>query len=851
MSAIGPPAPASSTRPIEIGEASRADPCCGHCGSPLPPGAEIRATHAENALRYCCHGCLALAQFRPQSTAAQDSAGGAGPEAADPWATFDDPARQQGCVVRVNAHRAEVALVVDGVHCAACVATIRGRIGAMDGVHDIDVQLPGDRARLAWDPTRQRLGAILEAIAKLGYRAAPVDALAATAARKQEARRALLRLFTAGFGMMQVMMYAIPAYVTDDGVVAEHALLLRWASLILSLPVVLYSALPFFAGAWRDLRNRRPGMDVPVALGIGTAYAASAWATWVGHGEVYFDSVTMFVFFLLASRYFELRARQKASSAADALSRRQPEIAMRLIDAGGGRGARAETVPVAALRAGDCVVVKPGEVIPIDGRVVRGHGTLAESMLTGEARPVARAEGAPVLAGTMLYSAEPDGQLLVTVEATGVDTRLGEMVRLLDRALVEKPRLALIADRIAVWFTGGLLLLAALTAAAWSLIDPSRIIAITVAVLVVSCPCALSLATPSAVAAATGVLARRGLLVLRGRALETLARATHVVFDKTGTLTSGRITLQRVVALRDIPVQSCTAIAAALEAGSQHPAGRAIRLAATPAIAADGVTRASGLGVEGWVAGRHYRLGQPAFAAALHGKPAPPSFAEVRADQTLVALADTEGWIASFELADSPRLGARELVSDLQGLGVEVLLLSGDRPETARYWAAQLGILAVEGGASPWRKREFIQDLQRNGAVVVMVGDGANDTAALGIAHASIAIGSGARLAQQGADMVWLGDDLGNLEWAIHKARQTMRIIRQNLWWAFGYNVTAIPLAVAGLIGPWVAGLGMSMSSLFVVLNALRLLRDRGGTQQAAQSMPSPVPREKLAGSNT
>ena len=251
------------------------------------------------------------------------------------------------------------------------------------------------------------------------------------------------------------------------------------------------------------------------------------------------------------------------------------------------------------------------------------------------------------------------------------------------------------------------------------------------------------------------------------------------------------------------------------------------------------------------MAGRRYRLGQPAFAAELHGKPAPPSFAEVRADQTLVALADTEGWIASFVLADSPRLGARELVSDLQGLGVEVLLLSGDRPETARYWAAQLGIDTVEGGASPLRKREAIQDLQRNGAVVVMVGDGANDTAALGVAHASIALGSGARLAQQGADMVWLGDDLGHLDWAIHKARQAMRIIRQNLWWAFGYNVTAIPLAVTGLIGPWVAGLGMSMSSLLVVLNALRLLRDRGGTQQAAQSMTSPVPREKLAGGNT
>jgi Cu2+-exporting ATPase len=741
-----------------------------------------------------------------------------------------------------------VALVVEGVRCAACVATIKSRIRVLNGVYDIDVQLPGDRARLAWDPTRQRLGAILAAIAKLGYRAAPIDALAAAVARRREARRALLRLFIAGFGMMQVMMYAIPAYVADDGIAAEHAVLLRWASLVLSLPVVLYSALPFFAGAWRDLRNGRPGMDVPVALGIGTAFAASAWATWVGSGEVYFDSVTMFVFFLLASRYFELRARHKASGAADLLARQQPEIAVRLVNDGAGRGVRAETVPVAALRAGDCVVVKPGETIPVDGRVARGHATLAESLLTGEARPVARPEGAPVLAGSTLYAAEPGGELLVTVEATGEHTRLGEMVRLLDRALLDKPRLAQIADRVAVWFTGCLLLLAALTAVAWLLIDPSRIIAVTVAVLVVSCPCALSLATPSAVAAATGILARRGLLVLRGRALETLARATHVVFDKTGTLTSGQIALQRVLALRDMPVPMCTGIAAALEAGSQHPAGQAIRRAAITAIAADAVVRTPGLGVEGWVGGRRYRLGQPAFAAELHGQPAPASFAEVRVDQTLVALADTDGWVALFVLADSLRAGARELVGGLQSLGVKVLLLSGDRPETARYWADQLGIDAVEGGASPLRKREAVAELQRRGAVAVMVGDGANDTAALGVAHASIALSSGARLAQQGADMVWLGDDLGDLDWAIHKARQAMRVIRQNLWWAFGYNITAIPLAVTGLIGPWLAGLGMSMSSLLVVLNALRLLRDHGETRQALRTTASPLLRDKLAG---
>ncbi|MEO8159433.1 MAG: HAD-IC family P-type ATPase, partial [Betaproteobacteria bacterium] len=481
---------------------------------------------------------------------------------ADPWSIYDDPGRQSQWVVRSGRHRAEVLLSVAGVHCGACVATIKARIGMLQGVHDLDIQLPGERARISWDPTRQRLGAILAAIAAIGYRAAPVDALAAAAARRSEARQALLRLFVAGFAMMQVMMYAMPVYLTEDGIAVEHAALLRWASLVLAVPVILYSALPFFSGAWRDVKNRRPGMDLPVAIGIGAAFAASAWATVAGQGEVYFDSVTMFVFLLLASRYFELRARQKAASAADRLARQQPELAARLV--ADGVGVRIETVPAAALKAGDCVVVKPGELIPADGRVLQGHATLEEGLVTGEAAPVARAEGAPVLAGSTLYAAEPEGRLLMAVEAAGEETRLAEMVRLLDRALADKPRLGLLADRIAGWFAGALLLLALLTAVGWWFIDPTRILAVTIAVLVVSCPCALSLATPCALAAATGVLAQRGLLVLRGRGLETLARATHVVFDKTGTLTAGGIALQETIPLSDVSEAAALEIAAAL-----------------------------------------------------------------------------------------------------------------------------------------------------------------------------------------------------------------------------------------------------------------------------------------------
>ena len=752
-------------------------------------------------------------------------------------------------------HR-EASLAIAGVHCAACVATIERRVRSLPGVVDIDVRVTDGRARVTWEGARATLDDIVATIASAGYRASiagPVD----EPARRRETRRALFGLFVAGFAMMQVMMYAFPAYVTDDGIAPDQERLLRWASLVLTLPVICYSALPFFEGACRDLRNRALGMDVPVALGIATAFAASAWSTWAGHGEVYFDSVTMFVFLLLGSRYLELRARQKASCAADALLRLQPDVAIRLAtvrscDANGHESkadakAAREIVPVSSLAKGDRIAIRAGQIVPIDARVANGCATLSESLLTGESAPVLKQSGMPVLAGSTLYCTDSGDDLVAIVETAHDQTRLAEMMRLLDRALSEKPRLSRVADRLAAWFTGCLLLLAAATAAGWWLVDPARIIAVTVAVLVVSCPCALSLATPSVMAALTGVLARRGLLVLHAGALETLARATHIVFDKTGTLTSGEMTLQSVTPLSGSSDAACRDIASALEAGSQHPAGLALRRAAPLARPSVDVVRSPGFGVEGTVDGRRYRLGLPGFVAALHGHPVARACADAQPDETLIALGDERGWIASFVVADSMRSGARDLVRNLQRLGIAVSMLSGDRPDTAAHWSAQLEIDDAEGGATPARKREVIEALQRDGEIVVMIGDGANDMEALGIAHTSIAIGSGARLADaehSSADMVWLGSDLRQLDWAIAKARQGMRIIRQNLAWAFVYNLTAIPLAVAGLIAPWQAGLGMSLSSLLVVVNALRVLREQ--PERSVEQFPN-FPRWKFS----
>jgi Cu2+-exporting ATPase len=414
------------------------------------------------------------------------------------------------------------------------------------------------------------------------------------------------------------------------------------------------------------------------------------------------------------------------------------------------------------------------------------------------------------------------------VERVGEATRLASIVRLMERAITEKPRVVQLADRVAAWFVGALLLLALATGIAWSQIDASRALWVFVSVLVVSCPCALSLATPAALAVATGAFSRLGLLVSRGHAIETLARADHFVFDKTGTLTWGKLRLRETLPLAGMKAEEAIRLAAALEQGSEHAIGAALR-----AADADGGDRMvpqalqsmTGEGVEGVLDGRRLRLGRAAFAGALHAQPLPPgALALVATGDTCVALADEAGWLAVFRLGDELRAEAGGLVRRLRGLGCRVTLLSGDSAEAVGQVAAVLDIGDAHGGMTPQGKHDFIAGLQKKGAVVAMVGDGVNDAPVLAQAQVSVAMGGGTELARNQADIVLLGEDLVRLAEAVALARRTQRIVRQNLGWAFAYNLSAIPLAMLGWITPWMAGIGMSASSLLVVANALRLM---------------------------
>jgi len=806
---------------------------CYHCGLPIPAGVDLSVDVDGARHQMCCTGCQAVAEsivssglidYYRRRDAMPEQAREAMPDELKDLGLFDHPDFQQGFVKPVGEHEREAALILEGITCAACIWLNEQHVAHQPGVTAIDINYATRRARVRWDERRIKLSDILAAIQAIGYRAYPYDAARSEQISQRERRSALWRLFVAGFGMMQVMMYAFPAYIAEDGdITADIESLMRWASLILTAPVVLYSAAPFFSHAWRDVRLHRLGMDVPVALGIGAAFVASCWATFIGHGEVYFDSVTMFVFFLLCGRYVEMLARQKAVRGVEELGKALPAFAERLAAWPGPDG---EKVPVSQLLAGDVIRVKPGEALPADGVVVEGESDANEALLTGESRPVPKRPGSAVTGGSVNIGSP----LCVRVTRTGEHTRLAAIRQLMERASAEKPRVVQQADRFAAYFIVALLVLAAVTAAWWYWHDPDRALWVFVSVLVVSCPCALSLATPVALTVATDALARMGVLVTRGHAIEALARADHFVFDKTGTLTYGEMRVEQLRLLGAIDEARVRQLAAGLEQGSEHAIAAALRPgggdAPLPAFA--GLAATTGQGVAGVLDGTPYRIGRPAFVAELVGTPVPDVLLDdERSGRTVIALASSAGWLAGFALSDGLREDCPAAFESLRGKGIELSIFSGDTPSTVEALAARLGVQHALGGMTPEGKHAALIALQKGDAVIAMVGDGVNDAPVLAQAQVSVAMGGGTDLARNQADIVLLSGRLGSLAEGVTLSRRALTIIRQNLWWSFAYNFTAVPLAMSGLVTPWMAGIGMSASSLLVVLNALRLQRKR------------------------
>lgn len=787
-------------------------PRCHHCQDFVNERERIDATIGGIRRAFCCHGCKAAAEWieqlgladyyqlrssparRPQ---ADDVAG------LDAWA---QPALDRHVVRAVDDALSEVCLLIEGVRCSACVWLIERSLGALPGVAKVQVNAAAARARVVWDASLTTLPRLLETLSRAGYRALPLDARALDDVRRHETRDALKRLAVAGFGAMQAMMYGVALYVgAFQDMDASTRDLLRWIGFVVATPVVLYAARPFFAGAVRNLRARRLGMDVPVAIAVALIYAASLVEALKGGAEVYFDSVSMFVFFLLLGRFLEMRARHRSGDLVDALARLTPTFADRCRDDGS-----LERVAAATLQPGDVVHVMEGGSIPADGVLLDASCHVDESLLTGESVAAHRHAGDTLVAGSVLQ----DGPVRLRVERVGADTALAGIVAMVTRAQTERPRLALAGERAASRFVARVLVLTALTAIGWSMVDPSRALTATLAVLVVSCPCAFALAVPAAMTRALAVLARRGVLVAHADAIEALAKADYVVFDKTGTLTLPYFR-------QHLGDEAALPLAAALARASSHPVAKAIASAVGQEVATlpvQDMRAVPGQGVEGIVAGRRLRLGRCEFA--LHGATGEGSLADA------VVLADEHSALAVFHPQERLRDDAACCVEQLQQQGLQVELLSGDAARRVRVVASAIGVSRWRARQSPADKLARLRELRAGGACVIAVGDGINDAPVLAGADVAVAMGTGTQLAQASSDIVLTAGHLDALPQARELALRTLQILRQNHRWSLVYNLCVVPPAAFGFVPPWLAAIGMSASSLFVVLNALRIGRE-------------------------
>ncbi|MCE2782935.1 heavy metal translocating P-type ATPase [Limnohabitans sp.] len=717
-------------------------------------------------------------------------------------------------------------VVFEGMHCAACAITLEDALRSVPGVQSAQISGASHRGQIVWSAKLTRPSAWMCAVERFGYKALPANDAHAHALRRDEARRMVWRWSVSAMCMMQVMMYATPAYLSEPGEIAPESMhLLRWASWVLSLPVIFFSCAPFLKNAWRDLRERQISMDLPVALGMVVTFGVSTLGTFEPQGpfgtEVFFDSFTMFVFFLLTGRWLELRMRDRTAGALEAVLNRLPESVRKRLPDGSW-----VLLSVRRLQVGDVIEVLPGEAFAADGLVLSGQAQVDEALLTGESRPLARQAGDRVIAGSHNLS----GILQVEIEQIGASTRYAQIVSLMESAAVSKPAMALMVDRWAKPFLLAVMLAALGAGAYWWPTDPAHAVMVAVAVLIVTCPCALSLATPAAMLASAGALARSGVLVRRLSALQNLAGIDTMIFDKTGTLTRDAFEVVRIHTREGVCQKQALDLAGALARHSLHPVSRALWSKARQQALAEGrlpdletltmhdVGEQAGQGVQGVLRcsaqeDMQFRLGSSTYCDA-----------PLRAGHHLqVSLADASGWMASFELAEEVRPEVARVVRQLKQLGLRLKVLSGDGHAAVAQVAQAVGISDAQGCCSPQQKLQALQVLQVQGHKVAMVGDGLNDGPVLAGADVSFALGQAVPLAQSKSDFVLMSGQLDVLVSAVQRSRQTLRIVRQNLWWSAIYNAACVPLAVVGWLPAWAAGLGMALSSLGVVLNALRL----------------------------
>ncbi|MBA5763475.1 cadmium-translocating P-type ATPase [Vibrio sp. 404] len=785
---------------------------CYHCGEDVPVNTDFKVEILGELREMCCPGCETVAQtiidsglvsYYQYRTAPAEKADLV-PEQLQALIHYDNE-EVQNEFVRNSDELSEVTLSLDGISCAACAWLIEKQLSHTSGVVQIRVNTTTNRALLSWNNTKTKLSDLLAAIHRLGYKAAPFEADQQEAAYHQAMKQYLYRLGIAGLATMQVMMLAVALYLEVFGDLdVEFRNYFRWVSLIFATPVMLYSALPFYINAWRSIRSRTLGMDVPVSIAMIFAYVASVIATVTEQGEVFFESISMFAFFLLVGRFLEMRARRKAAAASGNLLKLIPSMAT-TIDG--------EQIPVKTLKIGDQVRVLPGEHIPADGIIIDGRIHIDESMLTGESVPVVKQIGDSIFAGTL----NGEESFVLEVRSSKADSMISNIVRLQDEAQLSKPKIAEIADVVARYFVAVILIIAAGTWFYWQQNQPEDAFWIMLAVLVATCPCALSLATPTALTCATSRMGNFGILLRKSHVFETLCKVNHLIVDKTGTLTHGDIEISDVALHGSLDKQQALEIAAALESHANHPLARAFRPFLNPQLVVDSIENVIGSGISGLYSGQTVKIGSANFVLS-----------DKRAQSTNAIYLSLNGeHVATFTYQDPIRKESKQFIEQFRAAGIRVTLLTGDSEQNAQLVAKQIGIDDVIFDAKPQDKLDYLKSGGKND-ITMMIGDGINDAPTLAGAHLSIAMGGGTDVAKASADMVLLGDNLDRILKARELALKTRRIIAENLAWSLGYNLLILPLAVAGLVAPYFAVVGMSASSIIVVSNSLRLLKEQG-----------------------
>lgn len=817
-------------------------PECSHCQLSFP---EREAVHDEmdgKALVFCCNGCRGiyrlirdegLERFYEKRDWKEATAGGA-PVIAPP-----DASLFEGLVRDVPPDDSkegeiplqEIDIYVGNIRCASCVWLNERILHKTDGVVYARLNYATHMARIRWNPERTGIGTIINRIASIGYLPRPYTETERYKAQRAEARDLLVRFGTAGFLSSNLMIYSVALYAGYfQGFDKNIKHLLEIISLVLTLPVIFYSGMPFITNTLRGLRSLNFTMDSLITVGAGSAFIYSIYNLCTG-GEVYFDTAAMIITLILLGRYIETVAKGKASMTIQMLSELIPKEARRLrADALPGDNADVEMVAVASVQRGDALLVRPGERIPLDGIVISGESEVDESVITGESKPVCKAAGQNVIGGSMNLF----GSVVFEARTTEKDTMLSKIIESVSEAQASKPRIQNTADRLVAFFVPSIIIMACATVLFHLVRGSSVDIALMtgISVLVIACPCSLGLSTPLAVMICSAIASSKGILLKHGEVIENVVQLSGVVFDKTGTITTGKPVLNRTMVMdHAMTAGELLKIAASLERFSEHSAGHAIMEAARGLDTYDvrGFKAIPGKGVEGELDGLHISVGNIDFMGQKEIGVSDDLRSSILPYETAGHTAVFMGWEeqvrAIFLVADSIREGAAETVGMLREMGLSTAIISGDAVTTTRAIASGVGIRDVIGGALPTEKRALIAGLQQKGGRILMIGDGINDAPALTEAFVGVGMGRGTEIAMESADAILVRNRLEAVPFFIGLCRRTFRIIKQNIFWAFFYNIAALPLAISGVLHPIVAAGAMSVSSLFVVFNSLRIRR--------------------------